>query len=287
MKDIQEKVNEVVKKYDLECAKEIRYIDLNDALCSVLNKYEKRFSDKGNIGSGKWLENLECGWLYLKKIIFYKKDGQVKSEEILTKENLKHIHGMMTKCTMENGKEEVGFADSTGVYDIENYDGKIKDYIYLWTWDNLDEATGKLIGNDDEKYNHTLNPVKIDEIENIEAILYSNPRWGGKLTNKFEFFNNTNEKELEIPEFLTKFNNKNNDDEEINYYFLTVRYEEYFNGKEYNYISDDTSVEVGDRVLVDMAGEVVTAEVIETAYYNKFDAPFLVNKTRKIIKKFN
>lgn len=124
----------------------------------------------------------------MKRIIFYKSNGQVKSEEKLDKENLCHINGMMTKCTMTNGIEEVGFADSTGIYNEEKYDGKVHDYIYLWTWDNLDENTGKLIGNDEEKYNQTFKSVKIDEIEKIEAITHSNPRWGGKLTNKFEFY---------------------------------------------------------------------------------------------------
>lgn len=97
----------------------------------------------------------------MRTIIFYKLNGEVKSEEALTKEKL----GMMTRCTMTNGTKEVGFADPTGVYDKENYNGKIKEYIYLWTWDNLDENTGNLIGNDDEKYNQTYKAVKIDDIK--------------------------------------------------------------------------------------------------------------------------
>lgn len=103
MNDIQERVNELIKKYDLESSTEIRFIDLisevgelgkeilkgNDygnkdfrntenleseigdvffslicvanglnmnlekSLENVLNKYENRFSNKGNIGSGR------------------------------------------------------------------------------------------------------------------------------------------------------------------------------------------------------------------------------------------
>lgn len=52
----------------------------------------------------------------MRTITFYKLDGKVKSEEKMDKENICHIHGMMTKCTMTNGKEEVGFADPTGIY---------------------------------------------------------------------------------------------------------------------------------------------------------------------------
>ncbi len=126
----------------------------------------------------------------MKKITFYKANGEVKSEEILTKENLMHISGMMTKCYLKNGKEEVGFADFESVHNKEDYDGKIQDYIYLWTWDNLDEENGKLVGKDNEKYNQTFRKIAIDEIERVEAIIYSNARWGGKLTNKFEFYKN-------------------------------------------------------------------------------------------------
>ena len=134
----------------------------------------------------------------------------MKAEEVLTKENLEHINGMMTRCTMSNGTEEIGFADSTGICNKKIYDGKINEHIYLWTWDNLDENTGKLKGNDDEKYNQTFKAVKIDDIEKIEAIIHSNPRWGGKLTNKFEIYNNDiNEKELDIPSFLKKGNGDN------------------------------------------------------------------------------
>ena len=103
MKDVQEKVNELIKKYDLESSTEIRFIDLiselgelgkevlkgnnygkkdfcatenleseigdvffslicvanglninlKKALDNVLNKYENRFSNNGNIGSGR------------------------------------------------------------------------------------------------------------------------------------------------------------------------------------------------------------------------------------------
>ena len=103
MKDIQDKVNDMIKKYDLESSTEIRFIDLvselgelgkeilkgndygkkdfchtenlesefgdvffslicvanslnvdlKEALDVVLKKYEERFSNKGNIGSGR------------------------------------------------------------------------------------------------------------------------------------------------------------------------------------------------------------------------------------------
>ncbi len=78
------------------------------------------------------------------------------------------------------------------------------------------------------------------------------------------------------------------DDERENkklYYFLTVKYEENSSNKEYNYISDDESIVVGDRVLVDMAGKLVIADVLEADYFTEKDAPFPVNRTKKVIKK--
>lgn len=33
----------------------------------------------------------------MKKIIFYKLNRQIKSEEVLTKENVEHINGMITR----------------------------------------------------------------------------------------------------------------------------------------------------------------------------------------------
>ena len=58
-------------------------------------------------------------------------------------------------------------------------------YMIIWTWDNLDEENHKLIGDEKNKYNQIFKKVNIDEIIKVESILYSNPRWRGKLTNEF------------------------------------------------------------------------------------------------------
>ena len=119
------------------------------------------------------------------KIIFYKLNGEISKIEELTNENLCHINGMMTRCTLKDGSEIVGFADSFSPRDINLYGHKLHDNIFLWTWDNLDEENHKLIGDENNKYNQTFKKVIIDEIIKVESILYSNPRWGGRLTNKF------------------------------------------------------------------------------------------------------
>lgn len=92
---------------------------------------------------------------------------------------------MMTRCTLKDGSIEVGYADPFRTYESDSFDNEVHDYIYLWTWDNLDETNPKLIGDDKNRYDQTYKKVIIDDILMVESILYSNPRWGGKLTNKF------------------------------------------------------------------------------------------------------
>lgn len=57
----------------------------------------------------------------------------------------------------------------------------------LWAWKNIDEETGQLIGDSNTKHEQSLKTVKIDDIELIEAIRHSNPRWHGIVTNEFNF----------------------------------------------------------------------------------------------------
>ena len=119
------------------------------------------------------------------KIIFYKQNGEISDIKELTNDNLELINGMMTRCTLGDVSQIVGFADPFRTCDRNSYDGNVHDNIFLWTWDNLDEENHKLIGDGNNKYNQTFKKVIIDEIIKVESILYSNTRWGGKLTNKF------------------------------------------------------------------------------------------------------
>ena len=69
------------------------------------------------------------------------------------------------------------------------------------------------------------------------------------------------------------------------FYYLTVTYDDFKDNKKYNYISLDKTIEVGDTVVVDRAGEIVDATVTEVGYYNKFNAPYPLELTKKIIRK--
>lgn len=119
------------------------------------------------------------------KISYYTADGTLKEQQELNNENIGNTNGMMLRCFMQNGTIHEGFSDPYRTHGKPPYDGGIHDFIYLWTWDYLDEKTHKLIGDDTTKFDQTFVPVPIHEIIRIDAILFSNPRWGGKLTNRF------------------------------------------------------------------------------------------------------
>ena len=119
------------------------------------------------------------------KISYYKKDGTLQYQKELTNKNIGETNGMMIRCAMKNGGFCEGFADPFRTHGKAEFDGAVHDFIYLWTWDHLDEETHRLVGDFSSKFNQTFVPVEIQEIESIDAILHSNPRWGGKLINRF------------------------------------------------------------------------------------------------------
>ena len=97
--------------------------------------------------------------------------------------------------------------DNTIIEGFANFDNSDKQELLLWKWDNLDENTGILSGNEKEKYKNIFKKIKTNDIDNIQSILYSNPRWVGKLTNKFQFLDKSIKYlDIEIPEFLISNN---------------------------------------------------------------------------------
>lgn len=112
----------------------------------------------------------------------YQRNGKLESTKDLTNDNLETIVGMLSKVVLKNGDFSVGYIDPFRAEGKnEEYDGSIHDYIYLWTFNNLDEKTQKYDVND----GINIEKINISEIEDIYSILYSHPRWGGRLTNKF------------------------------------------------------------------------------------------------------
>lgn len=114
--------------------------------------------------------------------------------------------GQKVRITTKDGKTYTGFAD-------EPYrTGKGKS-LTLMRYD-IDLEKHKLRSS-----NITTIYIPLDVVVKIEAILYSNPRWGTELTNEFEFpkpVKFTPEQEKELQKIIDKFNAKktpfNNDE---------------------------------------------------------------------------
>lgn len=118
-------------------------------------------------------------------INFYDLKGNIVESNLLTKENIEKTHGMMVRCFLKNNEFYEGFADVYRRFESAEINFAVGEYIHLWTWDNLNEITHQLEGDAKIKYSQTHTPIKIIDILKLDAILYSNPRFGTKLTNKF------------------------------------------------------------------------------------------------------
>lgn len=78
---------------------------------------------------------------------------------------------------------------------------------------------------------------------------------------------------------------KENNELQIQYYYITVKYDEYNNGRTYCYITEDNTIKVGDKVVVYMGDNIVIATVIEAKYYTRETVPYPLEKTKGIIEK--
>ena len=121
----------------------------------------------------------------LGKISYYKKGGTLVAQEELTADNTMGTLGMMVRCIMKNGDIYEGYSDIQGPRERRNGLSVKRGILYLTTWRHLDEETHQLMGDENTKYDLTYTPLLIDKIVSMDAILYSNPRWGGGLTNRF------------------------------------------------------------------------------------------------------
>lgn len=105
------------------------------------------------------------------KLIVYKLSGEIdyEGEFIINRTPL----GQKVRVTTSDGEVYIGFWNTPALH------GELPDVIEVLQYD-LDESTAKL-----RSYNDTIDSVPLDKIVKIEAILYSNPRWGVRPTNKF------------------------------------------------------------------------------------------------------
>lgn len=91
-------------------------------------------------------------------------------------------------------------------------------------------------------------------------------------------------RKLELEDNYNIDTNNTNDSGDKKYYYVFVEYGDGPSYREYSYISDDTTIKVGDLVLVDRRGEEVEAEVTFTKFYKKKEAPYPVDKTKHVIE---
>lgn len=155
-----------------------------------------------------------------------------------------------------------------------------------WIGDNQDYIE-KIEYPDDEIWHYDYKSRKDWKIWRSDNLIkryfdqYPAKEYYNEMQSEDEFMNMD---ELEDLKKQRKNIDENLKQDEV-YYYLTVKYEDYSGDKEYNYISEDTTIKIGDKVLVDRAGNLAIAEVLETGYFDKYDSPFPVNKTKRIIKK--
>lgn len=74
-----------------------------------------------------------------------------------------------------------------------------------------------------------------------------------------------------------------NDD---NYCIVSVKYCDYDGDKTYDYIlsKDIENTDIGDKVLVDRAGNETLAEIVNKGFYNKSNANYPINMTKEVIE---
>ena len=122
-------------------------------------------------------------------ITYYKNDKIVKTEQ-LDKNTVKNCHGMKIKCTLLDGTEKIGFANTFYSFEkgtiVVGTEAKSLEYITLETFINLDEETNEFKGDEESMYDINREMVLINLISHIDALLCSGLRWGGIPTNKFQ-----------------------------------------------------------------------------------------------------
>lgn len=118
-------------------------------------------------------------------IEFYNLKGEFVKEEELTRKHIDHVNGMKIRCTVKDGVTVIGFCRVAQILTGE----------FLEISRSFDSHSGF---GDVQKIHWT-------EIEKIEAILYSNPRWGTRVDFTFDVDKTRIAKPMEkadIPEFL-------------------------------------------------------------------------------------
>lgn len=117
------------------------------------------------------------------EITFYSMSGKIKGKKTLNFETLEPDPlGEMARVTLKDGTVHEGYVEEPYIRKGIS-SAKQVDYMTLFFFD-VDPKTYK--PRSSNLINKSKFPLK--EIAKMEAILYSNPRWGHPPLSKFEFF---------------------------------------------------------------------------------------------------
>ncbi len=116
----------------------------------------------------------------MSKIAIFKTSGELDDVFELNERNMYRCVGMKIRLMMRSGIEVQGFVGNEVYADEhDNY------FIEIWNYKHLNETTHTLEGTGLSKYDTNAIIIYLKDIIAMEAISYTNPRWGGLLTNYF------------------------------------------------------------------------------------------------------
>lgn len=253
-----------------EITKELKLVNEIQPSLKLLDRYEKWEGYRVIIAGFQLEDNNRKGYALVK---FRSIGGIVELREIG-----KHLLNAYIDFTMENpltiSREEKNIKITSGVeFIINGTMAKILNerYIQKYSTDNLRKVCEieDLKGFWTSTFLKNKNEIPYKLLEDLESNKFDNI---GVINDIY-----TDNMKSRIPKL---------EDFDKEYYYLSVVYADNLDfDNRYNYLSDNNSIKVGDKVLVNRAGDDVIALVTDAKYYLGAEVPFPVRRTKSIIKK--
>ena len=233
-------------------------------------------------------ETLDLDYLWL----FDGKDtkDEIKKVILETRHNLNNtIKIEKLIITAKEDKIEYSQKDNKGMKIVKTYviPNKVKELLENYSFTN---SFNRILGNPkdviepEEKRDYQL---IIENSQNDRKIYvgtydkYSLPTdWGDFIKDITNIISQEDETEI----FKSSVYNRRLR-RKVEYIICGVFFEGWY--KEYNYLTDDESIQVGDEVEIPVGvdNHVVKAKIADVNYYYKEEAPYPIEKTKKILRK--
>ncbi len=253
-----------------EITEELKSIDQRQPDLKLLERYENWEGYRVVIAGIQLEDNREKGYALVK----FSYTGSV----VELREIAKHLLNSFIDFTIENlsvDVEKEKIIEITNVYDFM-----------------INKTMAKILN---ERY---IKKYSIDRLRKIKEIPDLKGFWTSVyLKNKkeipYDLFKNLENEKMDNVGTIYDIYTENMkarmpkiEDFDKEYYYVSVVYADDLDSYDfYNYISDDKTVKVGDKVLVNRSGEDVVALVKEAKYYLGSDVPYPISRTKTIIKK--